>query len=73
MVIFIVHAFVLCSEVIKKGVYCLGRKWGVISTLKSSSPKVDEEDPLDALYKKTVVSMIMHLFTPWLPKLTFFP
>ena len=59
------HVFLLCSEVIKKGVFSLGRKLGVISTVKSSSPKVDEEDPLDALYKKTVVSMLMHLFIPY--------
>lgn len=47
---------IFTSEVIKKGVYNLGTKLGVISSPKSTGPKLDEEDPLDALYKKTVVS-----------------
>ena len=44
------------SEVIKKGVRSLGVRLGVVATPSSTSPKLDEEDPLDALYKKTVVS-----------------
>lgn len=44
------------SEVVKKGVHYLGIKLGIISSPSLVSPKLDEEDPLDALYKKTVVS-----------------
>lgn len=46
------------SEVLKRSVHKLGEKLGIISGPSLVVPKL-EEDPLDALYKKTVVSGLL--------------